>query len=118
MDSLAVIQRLAQGHFLDELAEALAEVSAQVSTSGKPGAVTVALRLTVKNPGDPMVMVDETITKSLPKKAPLGSFYYAVDGSLWRENPRQPQLPFRTIDTKTGEIREVEDLGSVEREAR
>ena len=116
MDPLAVIQRLGGGHALEELAEALAEVAAEVVATGKPGRVTLVLEVATETPGTPLVLIRETLTRTLPKKAARGAMFFARDGELYREDPYQPRLPFRELDTGTGEIRQPEIRAREERE--
>lgn len=106
MDSLAVLQRLANGRLIDELVAALATTAEEVVKTGKPGTVSLTLKVSTRGPSDPFVMVEETIARSAPKKDARGAFFFAVDGELHREDPRQAELDFRTIDRETGEIRE------------
>lgn len=101
---------------LEELEEALNKAATEVVETGKPASVTLALKISTKSPGDPMVIIDETVSRSVPKRAPRGAVFFAVDGELHREDPRQTRMEFRTVDTTTGEIREPQTREKVERE--
>ena len=106
MDALAVVQRLGSGRLLTELHNALIATADEVV---RTGTVTLTLKVSNKQQGDPLVYVDEQISRTAPKKDPRGAVFYAVEGELHREDPRQLTLEFRTVDTATGEIREAED---------
>lgn len=116
MDPLATLQRLANGRLIDELCEALRVTAEEVVTTGKPGTVTVTLKVS-KAPTDLMVIVEETIARSAPKKDPRGAFFFAFEGDLFHADPRQAELDFRTVDTTTGEVIEVPASQRVIKEA-
>ena len=115
MDALATLQRLGSGRLLEDLHEALLVAAQEVVDTGKPATVTVTLKVSNKSQGDPMVIVDETVSRSSPKRDPKGAFFFAVDGELHRDDPRQPRMDFRSVDPSTGEIREVETRERAER---
>ncbi len=116
MDALATLQRLANGRLIDELHTALVTTAEEVVATGKTGTVTVTFKVSNRGAGDPLVIIEETIARSAPKKDPKGAFFFAIDGALHREDPRQTTLEFRTVDTETGEIREPGTFGPVVRE--
>lgn len=107
MDPLAILLRLGGGQTLEDLATALVTTAEEVVATGKQGSVTLKLTLTNKHQGDVLLIIDEVISRASPKKDPRGAVFYAVDGGLYKEDPRQTPLDFRTVDTATGEIRSV-----------
>ena len=108
MDPLATLQRLGQGRLMEELAEALALTAAEVVATGKPGTVTLTLKVSNHGVGDVMVAVEEKLDRKAPTKDARGAFFFAWDGELHKNDPRQPQMDFRTVtDRETGEIREI-----------
>lgn len=115
MDTLSVLQRLGSGRLLDELHEALKATAAEVVATGKPGVVALTLKVSTKSKGDVMIVIDEAIKRTSPVKDPRGAMFYAVYDDLWREDPRQEPMPFRTVDTESGEIREVQPREKMER---
>jgi curli biogenesis system outer membrane secretion channel CsgG len=117
MDALAILQRLGSGQLLDDLSEALTATAAEVVETGKPGKVTVSFKISNKHQGDVLVMIDETVARVSPKDDPKGAFFFAVNGALHRDDPRQAKMDFRAVDTETGEIREAATV-HVERSAR
>jgi hypothetical protein len=107
MDALGTIRRLASGHMLEDLAEALSRVAEEVAETGKPGAVS--LKLSVKplgEPGSVMIAIEEEIGRTPPKRSRGGSIFYSVNGGLYSEDPRQTRLPFRRVDTPESDVRE------------
>jgi hypothetical protein len=118
MDALATIARLAGGHLLNDLAEALEVVANEVAETGKPGAVS--LKLAIKplgEPGNVMISIEEEIGRTPPKKSRGGSIYYAVNGGLFSSDPRQTRMPFRSVPAEAPEVREDGDGPSTVREA-
>lgn len=59
------------------------------------------------NQGDVRVTILEKIQKGAPKRDPKGALFFAVDGELHRDDPRQIPLDFKTVDTRTSEVRNV-----------
>lgn len=117
MNALAILQRLASGRLVEELAEALTVTAQEVVATGKPGTVTLTLKVSTKGQGNPLVVVEETIARAAPRRDPRGAIFYAIDGGLHRDDPRQPHLEFRTVDHATGEIRDSNGGDYAEREA-
>jgi hypothetical protein len=109
MDALGTLQRLANGKLIEEVYDALARTAEEVVATGKSGTVTVTLKVSTKNQGDPFVIVEEVIARSAPKKDPRGAYFFALDGELHKSDPRQTRLEFRTVDHETGEVREFRD---------
>ena len=115
MDALAVLQRLGSGRLIEQLYEAIEATAQEVVATGKPGTVTLTLKISTREQGDVMVIVDETVSRSSPKRDPKGAFFWALDGMLHREDPRQARFEFRTVESETGEIRDMESPEKVER---
>lgn len=107
MDPLSILQRLGQGRTLEELAEALASVADEVVASGKPGEVTLKLKLSTREQGDVMVQIIESITRKVPARAPRGSVLYAVYGGLHAADPRQERMTFREVERPAADVREA-----------
>ncbi len=108
MDALAVLQRLGSGHLLEEIHDALIVTAGEVVATGKPGKVTITLAITTRNQGDPLITIDEVVSRTAPKKDARGALLYCLNGDLHREDPRQLPMDFRTVDRETGEIRSVD----------
>lgn len=106
MDPLTTIARIGNGTLIQKMHAALAAVSAEVIDTGNPAAVTVKLKVSVQNQGDPAVIILEEVSRSVPKSKPKGTYLFTVDGEFFTENPLQPRLEPREVDTSNGEIRE------------
>lgn len=98
MDALATLQRLGQGRLIDKLAEAIASTADEVVRTGNPGEVSLKLKLTNHGPGDVMVTVEETLGRRPPSEPARGAVFVSVNGQLWKEDPRQGSMEFRTVD--------------------
>ena len=108
MDALGVIQRLAGGRFLEEVAAALVEISEEVVQTGNKGAITIAIEITQPTTGQPMVVMSETISRRPPKADPRGAAFFILDGELHREDPRQVRMEFRTVPNEERDPARVE----------
>lgn len=108
MDSLSVLMRLGSGQLLDDICDALTATAAEVVATGKDGTVTVKFKISTKGQGNALVTIDEQVARSSPKEDPKGAIFWALDGGLFREDPRQTKLPFRDVNAETAEIRDVE----------
>lgn len=108
IDVLAVLQRLGSGRLLEQLEASLQAATADAVASGKPAKVTLSLTVKVRQAGDQLVTIDEAITRTLPVRPPRGAIFYALDGELYRDDPRQPRLPgFRTVGDVDGEVKDL-----------
>lgn len=108
MDSLATLQRLGGGKFLDQIAQHLAEVAQEVVRTGNKGAVSAVITVE-RVKGEPLVIVNAVVQPKPPAELPQGAAFYALDDALWNDDPRQVRMEFRVIDEATGEIRETAD---------
>lgn len=112
MDGLHVLERLGGGHLIDEIHAALLDVSEEVVATGKPGTVTVTIKVShPKNADALLVVMDEEVKRSMPKTDPRGAMFYAHETELHERDPRQPALPeFRMVSDETArEFRELDD---------
>lgn len=80
-----------KGKLFNEAQESLASVVAAVVSTGKKGKITISLSI---QPGaDETVVVSSDVTSKVPKPSKSGSTYYpSEDGTLTREDPRQPEF--------------------------
>ena len=116
IDPLSVMQRLAEGNFIMDLNAALIEVSEEVVQTGKDGTVTVTFRISSAVKGTPAVVMAETIVRRPPKVDPKGAVFYALDGELHSQDPRQTRLDFSVVGGEV-ELREARANGPAERRA-
>lgn len=106
LDALMVLQRLGQGHLLEELHEALNKVAEEVVETGNPGAVTITLKILTQSQGNPMIIIAESVKRTPPASTPKGAAFFALDGELHKEDPRQIKMDLHTVSVnrETGEI--------------
>lgn len=107
MDALSVLQRLGTGQLLEELHAAITNTATEVVATGNPGKVTLTLTLTTQDQGDPTIIIAPSIGRTMPKRDVRAAIFFSIDGDLHRDDPRQARLDFRTVDTTTGEIRDL-----------
>lgn len=120
MDALHILERLGGGHLIEEIHAALLDVSEEVVATGKPGTVTVTLKVSHPKGADALLVVmDEEVKRTMPKTDAKGAMFYALDAELHASDPRQDPLPaFRVVDEGKGaELRETPDAGLEMREA-
>lgn len=105
LDALHALQRLGQGHLIDEVYAALQATCDDVAATGRKGTVTVTLAVqrAVAN-GDPrLIVVHEEVKRTPPKGEAKGALFYAQDSQLFVNDPKAPSLPtFRVVDTPEG----------------
>ena len=87
------------------MGELLAEVVTAVQEVGKPGEVT--LQLKIKPNGHHGVAVEDTVKAEIPE-APRGQtlFFTDANGGLHRRDPRQQDLPLRQVEPQEQTINE------------
>lgn len=91
---LDVLRELEKGRLADELSEKLPQVVAAVKDTGKPGALTLTIRVKPYNKDDDILIVDSTVTAKVPQPDRKPSLMYADgDANLVRSDPNQPMLP-------------------------
>lgn len=88
------------GSLDDKLSVALADVADAVRLMGKPGSITLTLKLTPQ--GDGIVVAASHAVKAPEAKS--GQFFYLLPGGgLSRRDPTQPQIPgMEDADHKRG----------------
>ena len=117
MDALAAIKRLGGGHFLEQVADQLGAVAEEVVRTRQKGSVTIKLEVVALNQGGELaVAINETITRKVPSRKPLGAIFYAHDGGLYRDDPRQARMQFKAVPDSEGTVREVADAPAIVRE--
>ena len=117
-----VVRDINGGKFADELTEALAEVVASCTATGKAGSLTVTLKLKpAKGSGRVMTIEQDYKAKAPEFDQPQQFFFVSNGNTLVADNPDQKKLPFRdvaaeragavkpgeVIDQTTGEIKTV-----------
>lgn len=99
---------------MEDLADTLAAIAEEVIATGNNGKVTATFA--VSKGGDIAVIIQEEIKRSPPVKDARGAYFFAMDGQLHRDDPRQVRMEFRTVDKTTGEVISVTDGAATTRE--
>lgn len=104
-----LIRDINDGKLADELIQGLAEVVAACLATGKPGAITLSLKLKPGKGGSTVMTIEhDTKVKAPEFERPQQFFFIAQGNTLVTENPEQMRLPFReVVNTETGEIKTV-----------
>ena len=94
---LSLLQLHRGGAVLTDLAEAMRVVTEAVQLAGKPGAITLTIAIQPAQRSGAVIVADEIKTK-LPKEEKVTSIFFSDEnGNLLRNDPRQKELPLRTI---------------------
>ncbi len=110
------LRRLAQGDFLEMVHGELIRVSDEVMIVGKPGAVTITLRINpVKNSNS--VTIDEEIKPTMPKSPARGALVFINDSQTYDHDPRQRVIPgLQVVSDTAAKQRELADDAPLQRE--
>lgn len=104
------LTKQSRGKTLVELSEGLHELVARVMDTGKPGVLTLKVKVEVMKGSDDTVTVSDEITLKLPEHdRPASVWFQDADGAITRNDPAQ-QLTFPahiTVD-EDGVIHEKE----------
>ena len=88
------------GDALNDVAAQLKELTRACTESGKPGSLTLTLKLkpSGRGAGAPLFVEDEIKLKA-PAREPRRSIFFADPQTfaLVRDNPQQTQLPLKTV---------------------
>jgi hypothetical protein len=83
-----VLRDIRKGRVVEAASTELAAVVQAVLDTGKKGALTLKLTVTPQGKNDSVVVVDASISTSIPReKLPGGSFYTTLDGDLLTQDP-------------------------------
>lgn len=103
----SALRELRTGATLDELDSALAEVVAAVKTIGKPGEITLKLKV-CPGRGAKYLTITDDVNVKVPKVDRADTIFFPLpDNTLTRTDPNQLALGLRPVpdfDTETGEI--------------
>lgn len=89
-----VLSHIDFGALLPSLSEDLQLLTKEVKASGRPGSLSLSLKIKpTGNRGQVEIVADATLKR--PKADPSKSIFFATDkGELLRDDPRQKKLPF------------------------
>lgn len=93
---LRTLAELRKGGAVTDASNDLAEVIKGVRKTGRPGELTIKLKVRAHADGE-TITIEDVVTPKVPRKATKAtSFFDAEDGTLTRDNPNQPEM-FTTI---------------------
>jgi hypothetical protein len=104
----AILQEVGAGRLHDRVSEQLADVTAAVAATGKKGTVTLVVTVEPLKGGKSKAGITDTLVvtgKSAAKvpegddSAPTSVFFHDASGNLVRNDPNQPELPIRGLNT-------------------
>lgn len=97
---LTLLQNQRAGDAMSELSEKLRELTKKVRATGRKGKLTFELTVApLSKGGGSAVCITDKVKLATPEIEPdMGIFYVEDDGSLSRNDPRQRELPLRSID--------------------
>lgn len=90
---------LSKGCLDDELTEALADVVKAVRETGKPGEITLKIKVSMLNKRDEnAVKLTPSVKTKQPEMAPYETIMFSTgDGDLIRDDPNQRKLPLEEV---------------------
>lgn len=94
-----VLRELSGGDTYDILTTKLGELVEAVAQHHKPGELTLTLKVT---PNGDAVVVTETVKSKVPEAGRRSTMFFVTSGgALVRQDPRQQDLPLRTVAAAT-----------------
>ena len=92
-----LLQQHRHGEALNELGQALRNITDAAQLTGNPGCITLKILIAPTKSGAVEIMDDIKLT--LPKAEKIGSlFFVGENGALVRNNPNQLEMPLRSIE--------------------
>lgn len=98
----ATLQEIGNGRLAQDLAEKLAELTSAVQDTAKKGTISLTISVApIKKGNADTLLVSGTIKLTAPKgEEPSSVFFPTADGNLVRDDPNQPALPLRGLDSR------------------
>lgn len=94
----SVLRNQRKGVMATELSDKLQSLTRAVMATGKPGSITIKLKLTPAMADGAALSVTDNIETKLPEAPKPNSIFYTTDeGQLVRENPEQRKLNFEVV---------------------
>lgn len=98
------LQEIGAGRLAARVSEQLADLTSAVVATGKKGKITLTIEVApVKKANANTLMVSGSSKAAIPEPedaSPTSVFFATDDGTLSRDDPRQPQLPLRGLPGK------------------
>lgn len=99
----ATLQEIAAGTFHARLSEQLQDLVTAVTDTGRKGTLTVQLTVAPIKPGNTTnLVVTGKVAVKAPESddaAPSSVFFHDTNGNLTRNDPNQPALPLRGLES-------------------
>jgi len=90
---IATLADLRKGGFVDDLSDAIAEVTTAVIAHKKAGTITIKLAIKPCESAENALFIQDDIKASPPREVkPVTLMFSDEEGSLTREDPQQPNL--------------------------
>lgn len=98
----ATLQEIANGRLAAQLGELLAELTSAVQETEKKGSLVLTISVApIKKGQADTLIVSGTATLKAPKgEDPASVFFADASGNLRRDDPNQPALPLRGLDSR------------------
>lgn len=93
------LRDLRRGTFADEATQKLAALVSAVSDTGKPGTLTIELKLKAASRAAGALIITDRITVKMPVDTPDETMMFGtVEGSLVTDDPKQKKLDLRVAE--------------------
>lgn len=99
-----MLRRLGNGDWMDDVAEALKSLMAEVVETHHAGTLSMTLKIS-PGPGELSVVIADEITRKPPKKASRDALYYSYQGEAYTGDPRQTVMEYRIVPDEQPELR-------------
>jgi len=109
-----ILRDINAGKFNEELSDALAEIVAACTATGKTGELTVKLKLKPAKGSQTVMTIEQDYKVKAPEFDQPQQFFFVTGGNtLVSDNPEQRKIEFKeVIDRNTGEIKTVERVSA------
>lgn len=96
-----VLRDIRKGRVVDLATERLAEIVQAVDETGKPGELTLILKVTPEKGGGSQKTLTAKVKAKIPEAdLPEGIFFSDADGDLHRSDPAQTTMEFRDASSR------------------
>lgn len=99
----ATLQEIAAGAFHGRVSEQLQDLVTAVTDTGKKGSITIQLMVAPIKPGNTtnLIVTGKSVVKApeSDEAAPSSVFFHDAAGNLTRNDPNQPTLPLRGLES-------------------
>jgi hypothetical protein len=104
---MTVLQAHGNGESCQELTEGMQDCIDAVNLTGKPAVLTLKVKFTAAGRSGAIVVMADVVTKLPPGEKTTSIWFAGENNTLHREDPKQHQLPLRTIEQASQQIRQV-----------